>query len=78
LGSVRYGVVKVQVAQEGDVKAWYVTCPVCKNRLALVQGYEPPGTTDIEKLMNEGLDVHLQGHAARGETADNPGKARHR
>jgi hypothetical protein len=55
-------VAKVEWVEEGGVGAWYVECPTCHHRIALVKGYEPPGS--IEEMLNDALRIHLAKHAA--------------
>ena len=61
------GVVKVQRITEGTVSASYVVCPVCENRITLVDGYAPKGA-NVEQLFRETLDVHVANHKQAGET----------
>jgi hypothetical protein len=58
--------VEIEWAEEGGVRARFVTCPVCGVRLALVAGFEPPGA-NVEQLFRKALDVHLQRHAREGD-----------
>jgi hypothetical protein len=53
-------VAEVHWHEEGGVGGWYVECPKCHVRIAVVKGYEPP---NLEKALNESLNVHLENHA---------------
>ncbi|MHB8633026.1 MAG: hypothetical protein ACYDBQ_03530 [Thermoplasmatota archaeon] len=62
---------KVEWAEEQGVRARYVECPRCHVRIAMVEGFEPPGA-NIEQLFRESLDAHLQYHEAHPKWSPKP------
>lgn len=55
----------------------YIPCPVCRNRLFMVDGY-PLSGAEAEQELRMGFMAHVADHKARGETRESLAKVRHR
>jgi hypothetical protein len=62
-----------RVSHQGDV-ILYIECPVCENRVSVVDGY-PVSGAEAEKELRSGFEVHVKNHQAAETRA---ARARHR
>ena len=63
-----------RVTHKGDV-VLFIECPVCENRVSLVEGY-PFSGAQAEKELRTGFEAHVKDHESAGETR--VAKSRHR
>ena len=65
-----------RVTHKGDV-VLFIECPVCENRVSLVEGY-PFSGAQAEKELRTGFEAHVKDHEAAGESRATVAKGRHR
>ncbi len=65
-----------RITHKGDT-VLFIECPVCKNRVSIVEGY-PISGQEAEQELRTGFQVHVKDHEAAGETPMRNAKGRHR